>query len=358
MIGKKVIIGLSGGVDSAVSAHLLLQQGFDVRAVFMKNWSEEDFGGPCPWREDLASAKTVADHLRIPLDSWNFEPEFRRRVFQAMIEEYRRGRTPNPDILCNREIKFDLFLERARQQADSVATGHYARTHNGRLYRAIDDTKDQTYFLSAVSSAALKKVLFPIGELRKTDIRRIAKKAGLPNWDREDSVGICFIGEKKMSGFLKKYISDRPGDIVTEDGHVIGQHAGLHHFTIGQRHGFGPLLDPTVMPRALVRPGQPLFVVAKDIERNTLTVASKERVHLFNEKTFAVETPHWIRAPARWPWHGTVKLRYRQDDVACTVDKQEDEWRVTLDMPQRAVTPGQYAVFYDGDECLGSAEIA
>ncbi|MEK7537938.1 MAG: tRNA 2-thiouridine(34) synthase MnmA, partial [Patescibacteria group bacterium] len=201
----KIIIGLSGGVDSAVAALLLQHQGYDVHGVFMKNWSADDFGGPCPWAEDQASAKAVGAHLNIPLVTWNFEREYRDRVFQVMLNEYRQGRTPNPDILCNREIKFSLFLGRALKEASFIATGHYARTKNGKLYKAADGDKDQSYFLAAVTGEALKQTLFPLGELKKPEVRQIAKNAALPNWDRPDSVGICFIGEKNMYDFLAKY---------------------------------------------------------------------------------------------------------------------------------------------------------
>lgn len=299
----------------------------------------------------------VADTLHIPLASWNFEKEYRERVFQAMIAEYRRGRTPNPDILCNREIKFDIFLDHALRQADNIATGHYARTDHGRLYKGIDSEKDQSYFLSAVSSAALEKTFFPIGEMRKSDVRLLAKEAGLPNWDRPDSVGICFVGEKKMTEFLRTYIPDQPGDIITDAGMIIGQHPGIHQFTIGQRHGLGAYCDPRKSIVAGLPSGEPLFVIAKDLEKKTITVAAQSQVSAHRQREIVADHTHWIRRPSVFPWTGTVKLRYRQVDVPCSVAGDGDVLRITLHNAQSAITPGQYAVLYQGDECLGCAVI-
>ncbi len=352
----KVVVGLSGGVDSAVAALLLQRQGYDVRGVFMKNWSEEDFGGPCLWEEDQASATAVAKHLNIPLVTWNFEREYRDRVFQVMLNEYRQGRTPNPDILCNREIKFDLFLRRALKEAPMTATGHYARTKAGRLYKALDSDKDQSYFLAAVTGKALKQTLFPLGELKKSEVRQIAKDAGLPNWDRPDSTGICFIGEKKMIGFLSKYVTAVPGEIVLTNGTVVGKHAGLQFYTIGQRHGFGTGLDQKKIS-SLVGAGQPMFVKAKNMEKNRLIIAPADQPEQLEVKEFIVSEPHWIGDACSFPWSGTAKFRYRQPDVPVTLFPEGDKLRVICQTPQRAITPGQYAVFYQGDECLGSAVI-
>lgn len=354
---KKIIIGLSGGVDSAVAALLLQRQGYDVQAVFMKNWSEDDFGGPCPWAEDQASAEAVAKHLGIPLVTWNFEPEYRDRVFRVMLHEYEHGRTPNPDILCNREIKFDLFLKKALELAPIIATGHYARTKNGKLYKAADNDKDQSYFLAAVSSAALKHTLFPLGNLKKTEVRKIAKEAGLPNWDRPDSVGICFVGEKNMVTFLSKYITWNPGPIVLPTGEEVGQHRGLQFYTIGQRHGFGVDVDQKKLSK-LMKPGQPMFVAEKKTGDNTLVIAPADQPENLETKEFVVTEPHWISYACSFPWTGTAKLRYRQPDVSVTLVPEGQNIRVICQTPQRAVTPGQYAVFYRGEECLGSAVIA
>lgn len=356
MTKSKVIVGISGGVDSAVAALVLQRDGYDVHGVFMKNWSEDDFGGPCPWEEDQASAKAVADHLGIPLVTWNFEKEYREKVFQAMLHEYEQGRTPNPDILCNREIKFSLFLDRALESAPMIATGHYARTKDGRLYKALDDSKDQSYFLSAVTKGALVHTLFPLGELRKTEVRQIAKEANLPNWDRPDSVGICFIGEKKMIEFLSKHMTAVPGDIVLRDGTVVGKHGGLQFYTIGQRHGFGADLDQKKIAQTLGA-GKPMFVCDKNTTLNQLIIAPADKPEEMEVQEFFVTEPHWIRYACSFPWKGMAKFRYRQADVPVTLLPDGKKIRVICETPQRAITPGQYTVFYNGDECVGSAVI-
>lgn len=353
---KTVMVGISGGVDSAVAVLLLQQQGYDVHGVFMKNWSEDDYGGPCPWEEDQASAQAVAKHLEIKLETWNFESEYRDLVFKAMIHEYERGRTPNPDILCNREIKFSLFLNRALKTAPLIATGHYARTSNGRLYKAVDDDKDQSYFLAAITSKALEHTLFPLGDLKKPVVRNIAKEAGLPNWDRPDSTGICFIGEKKMIEFLSKYIPPNPGNIVLSDGTIVGRHSGLQFYTIGQRHGFGAELDQKKIASTL-GPGKAMFIASKNVERNQINIAPAEQTDTLELREFLVSETHWIRYACSFPWTGTAKFRYRQDDVAVMLLPEGDKIRVVCQTPQRAITPGQFAVFYSGDECVGSAVI-
>lgn len=353
---KKIIVGISGGVDSAVAALLLQREGHAVHGVFMKNWSEDDFGGPCPWEEDQASAQAVAEHLKIPLETWNFEKEYRELVFKAMIHEYEQGRTPNPDILCNREIKFSLFLDKALQQAPMIATGHYAITKDGRLFKAKDGSKDQSYFLSAVSGQALAKTLFPLGEMLKGDVRKTAKEAGLPNWDRPDSTGICFIGEKNMIEFLSKYIKPNPGNIVLTDSTVVGRHSGLQFYTIGQRHGFGADLDQKKLG-SIVGPGKPMFIKEKNTATNELIIAPADKSEQLEIKEFLVTEPHWIRQACSFPWSGMAKFRYRQADVPVTLLPEGDKIRVICQEPQRAVTPGQYAVFYNGDECVGSAVI-
>lgn len=353
----KIIVGISGGVDSAVAALLLQRQGYDVQGVFMKNWSEDDFGGPCPWEEDQASAQAVADHLHIPLQTWNFEREYRERVFHVMLHEYEQGRTPNPDILCNREIKFDLFLQRALTEAPVIATGHYARTKDGKLFKALDKDKDQSYFLSAVTKNALQHTRFPLGDLEKKDVRTLAREAGLPNWDRPDSVGICFVGEKNMVEFLSKYITWNPGPIVLSSGEEVGQHRGLQFYTIGQRHGFGVDLDQKKLS-TLMKPGQPMFVTEKRVSANTLVIAPADQPQQLEVKEFLVSEPHWISYACSFPWTGTAKLRYRQADVPITLLPEGKNLRVICATPQRAITPGQYAVFYQGDQCLGSAVMA
>ena len=347
-----VIVGISGGVDSAVAALLLQQQGYNVRGVFMKNWSEDDFGGPCPWQEDQASAQAVADHLGIPLETWNFEREYRDRVFNAMLDEYRAGRTPNPDILCNREIKFKLFFEKARTQSDLIATGHYARTKDGKLLKARDENKDQSYFLAGVSSAALTHTVFPLGDLEKFEVRQMAKEAGLPNWDRPDSVGICFIGEKQMGEWLGKHLELRPGAITLTDGTVVGTHRGFPLYTIGQRHGFGRDIDQALVTKTLGAV-QSLFVKEKNVSTNTIVLAPANQPEDLETKEFLVRDVHWISYACRFPWKGTAKFRYRQPDVDVTLLLEGDRFRVICHQPQRAITPGQYAVFYNKDVCLG-----
>lgn len=353
---SKIIVGISGGVDSAVAALLLQRAGYDVLGVFMKNWSEDDFGGPCPWEEDQASAVAVAEKLGIPLVTWNFEPEYRQLVFKAMLHEYERGRTPNPDILCNREIKFSLFLNQALKEAPLIATGHYARTKDGRLYKALDESKDQSYFLAAVTGKALKQTLFPLGDLKKIEVRKMAQVADLPNWDRPDSTGICFIGEKKMIEFLSKHMTAVPGEIVLPDGTVVGRHGGLPFYTIGQRHGFGADLDQKKLG-SLIGAGKPMFVSGKNTKRNQLVIAPADKPEHLEVKEFFVSEPHWIRYACSFPWSGTAKFRYRQPDVPVTLLPEGDQIRVICQTPQRAITPGQYAVFYNGDECVGSAVI-
>lgn len=348
------MVGLSGGVDSAVAALLLQRQGYEVHAVFMKNWSADDFGGPCPWAEDQRSAQAVADHLRLPLETWNFERQYRDRVFRVMLRDYASGRTPNPDIVCNREIKFSLFLDRAIRQANFVATGHYAQTRDGRLFKAVDRDKDQSYFLAAVPAQALRHVIFPLAQMKKMKVRQLAKEAGLPNWDRPDSTGICFIGEKRMFDFLSRHLSASPGPIKLWGGGVVGQHLGLPFYTIGQRHGYGVQLDHRLLART-IGPSQPVFVAAKETKTNTLFVVPAESPAL-EARELLIDFPHWIHQPAL-PWRGMAKFRYRQPDTPVTLRPAGEKIRVVCQTPQRAITPGQYAVFYGGVECLGSAVI-
>jgi tRNA-specific 2-thiouridylase len=354
MSSPLVILGMSGGVDSSVAAHLLIEQGYRVEGLFMTNW-EEDEEGYCTAADDFQDARKVAEKLGIPLHKVNFAAEYRERVFQYFLDEYRAGRTPNPDVLCNREIKFGVCFEYAmRLGADFIATGHYARVEHSprvRLLKGLDSNKDQSYFLAAVSPAALAKTLFPIGELPKSEVRRIAKSLALPVHDKKDSTGICFIGERPFEDFLAKYLPAQPGTIETSDGEVIGTHRGLMFYTLGQRQGLG-------IGGTRNHPEQPWYVVSKQLARNVLVVGQGQDHPALLSDGLAASQLHWMGAEPAMPLRCTVKVRYRQADQACTLTLVSDGTvDVTFDQPQRAVTPGQFAVFYDGDECLGSGVI-
>lgn len=353
----RVIVGMSGGVDSSVAAYLLIQQGYHVEGLFMKNWDEDDDTEYCTAREDLADAQSVCDRLGITLYSANFAAEYWDNVFEHFLLEYRAGRTPNPDVLCNREIKFKAFLDYALELgADMIATGHYVRKtiHNGgtRLLKGKDSNKDQSYFLCEVSEECLQKSLFPVGELLKEQVRDVARNQDFATHDKKDSTGICFIGERKFNDFLTRYLPAQPGPIHTSDGEKIGQHAGLMYHTIGQRQGLGigGLRDHKEAP---------WYVVDKDLEKNILLVAQGNQNPLLYCSEILAGQPHWInRAQPTLPMRCAAKVRYRQNDQPCAVEEFPDNrLKITFDKPQRAVTPGQYVVFYDGDVCLGGAVI-
>lgn len=352
---KKIIVGLSGGVDSAVSAYLLQQQGHDVEAIFMKNWEGDDTAEFCPATQDMADAQAVCDKLGIQLHMVNFANEYWESVFAYFLAEYRAGRTPNPDILCNKEIKFRAFLDYAKQRgADYIATGHYVRTKQTEndcyLLKGADPLKDQSYFLHALTSAQLAQSIFPVGDLPKTEVREIANKIGLGNANKKDSTGICFIGERKFKTFLNEYLPAQPGNIETLEGEVIGKHDGLMFYTIGQRQGLqiGGQKDKAELP---------WFVAHKDLARNVLIVVQGEHPALLRD-SLIIKLPHWINKEPDYPLHASAKIRYRQNNQACVVTKiDDDHCRVDFDTPQRAVTPGQFAVFYDGDVCLGGGVI-
>lgn len=356
---KKVIVGMSGGVDSSVSAYLLLQQGYQVEGLFMKNWEEDDDSEYCAAAEDLKDAQAVCDKLGIELHTVNFAAEYWDNVFEHFLEEYKSGRTPNPDIMCNKEIKFKAFLQFSAEilNADYIATGHYVRRtaddSNAQMLRGLDQNKDQSYFLYAVNQKQIGQTLFPVGELEKPEVRRIAEQQGLVTADKKDSTGICFIGERKFKDFLQKYLPAQPGDIETPEGEVIGQHEGLMYHTLGQRKGLliGGMKDFN---------DQPWFVVEKDVERNVLIVAQgKNHPLLFSNGLNAAQL-NWVdgKGPQQ-ECKLTVKTRYRQEDIPCTIypNVANGTIRVSFDTPQRAVTPGQSAVFYDGDVCLGGGII-
>ena len=353
----KVIVGMSGGVDSSVAAHLLQQRGFEVEGLFMKNWEEDDGTEYCTAKEDLQDAQAVCDTLGIKLHTANFSAEYWDNVFAHFLNEYEAGRTPNPDVLCNREIKFKAFLEYATELgADYIATGHYVRKQESEtgtyLLKGHDSNKDQSYFLCEVNETCLRQSLFPVGELAKTEVRAIATRLGLSTSDKKDSTGICFIGERKFKDFLEQYIPAKPGIIETIEGEQIGTHAGLMYYTYGQRQGLG---IGGVQNRAQAA----WYVVDKDLKRNVLLVAQgAEHDDLFSSELIAA-APAWINSIApELPLRCTAKIRYRQADQECTVTIAENKMiRVEFELPQRAVTPGQYIVFYEGERCLGGAII-
>ncbi len=353
MPSPRVVLAISGGVDSAVSAVLLQRAGYDVHALFMRNW-DEDEDGYCTAAADLQDARRVCDDLGIPLHTVTFAAEYRNRVFQHFLDELAAGRTPNPDVACNREIKFGVCYEHAmRLGADWFATGHYARMQDGRLLRGLDAGKDQTYFLHTVPGALLARTLFPIGELPKDAVRKLAHERALPVHDKRDSTGICFIGERPFAEFLAHYLPAQPGSIETPEGRRVGTHRGLMYYTLGQRQG----LEVGGVRGAAERPW---YVAAKDLRRNTLVVVQQHDHPLLLCTEFVTEPAHWIAgaAPAG-QFRCTVKTRYRQADQACEVRILPDgRCSVRTDVAQRAVTPGQSAVFYLGDECLGGAVIA
>nr|VFJ98019.1 MAG: tRNA-specific 2-thiouridylase [Candidatus Kentron sp. LFY] len=352
-----VVVALSGGVDSAVCALLLCQRGYDVRALFMKNWEEDDREGYCAAARDLADAEEVCRRLDIPLHTVNFSTEYWDQVFDRSLAEFGMGRTPNPDVLCNREIKFQAFFEHALDLGGHyIATGHYARITRGlygfQLRKGLDPGKDQSYFLYALGQAPLARTLFPVGELPKSEVRRLARHARLPIHDKKDSTGICFIGERPFKAFLGRYIAPSPGDIESPDGKTIGRHDGLAYYTLGQRQGLG------IGGRRDAGSG-PWYVAGKDRERNVL-VAVQGRDHpLLYKSRLVAEQLHWISGtPPRFPLRCRAKIRYRQPDRDCEVmGVGGNSCRVHFRDPQWAITPGQSVVFYRGDECLGGGII-
>ncbi|GAB2705559.1 tRNA 2-thiouridine(34) synthase MnmA [Aliiglaciecola aliphaticivorans] len=355
---KKVIVGMSGGVDSSVAAYLLQQQGYQVEGLFMKNWEEDDSDEYCLAAEDLADAQAVADKLGIELHTINFAAEYWDNVFEYFLEEYRAGRTPNPDIMCNKEIKFKAFLEFAAEDlgADYIATGHYVRREmregHWKMLRGLDSNKDQSYFLYTLGEEHIAKTLFPVGDIEKPEVRKIAEQQDFITHDKKDSTGICFIGERKFKDFLGQYLPAQPGIIETAEGVEIGQHDGLMFHTLGQRKGlhiggkkeFGD---------------EPWYVVDKDVKRNVLIVGQGADHPALYSVGLVANQLHWVdRLGPQQEIRCAVKTRYRQEDIPCIITPLPDgQIKVLFDQPQKAVTPGQSAVFYQQDECLGGGII-
>lgn len=355
---KRVIVGLSGGVDSTVSALLLQQQGYSVQGLFMKNWDDEDEGDYCDSERDFIDVKKICQQLDIPLYPRNFVKEYWDNVFRYFLQEYQAGRTPNPDVMCNKEIKFKVFLQHALALgADYIATGHYAgvekRDGYFRLLKAYDQNKDQTYFLYTLGQEALSHTLFPLNDIDKPEVRRIAEKNQFVNAKKKDSTGICFIGERNFRDFLSRYLPAQPGEMRTPEGQLMGHHQGLMYYTLGQRQGLG-------IGGSHDSSGEPWFVVGKQLESNILIVAQGHNHPWLFSTTLQACQLHWTTGiPPQLPLRCHAKTRYRQPDQACTITAGLDDQRIQVqfDDPQRAVTPGQSVVFYQADECLGGGII-
>ncbi len=352
---ERVIIGMSGGVDSSVAAFLLLAAGYDVHGLFMNNW-QDDEDGYCQAAQDFQDARQVCGELGIPLHKVDFAEEYRERVFAYFLEEIQAGRTPNPDVLCNREIKFGTFREYAmRLGARYIATGHYARVERSasdtRLLKGLDQTKDQSYFLNSVPAKALRDALFPIGEMQKAEVRSIARQQGFDNFDKKDSTGICFIGERHFRRFLENYLPAAPGDIRDPDGELLGRHDGLMYYTLGQRQGLG-------IGGLKGHAETPWYVAHKNLESNTLTVVQGHDHPLLYSNGLRASDSRWIGAPPKNGARLAAKTRYRQKDHPCTITiNDQEKFELVFDDAQRAITPGQYAVIYDGERCLGGGVI-
>ncbi len=342
-MSTKVYVGLSGGVDSSVTAALLKEQGYDVTGVYMKNWSQDLPGFECPWKEDYQDAKRVAVRLGIPFKMYDFETQYRNKVVQYMIDEYQAGRTPNPDIMCNQEVKFKLFLEAALEDgADMIATGHYSRIKDGKLLTAQNLPKDQSYFLYRVTEEALSKSLMPIGDFNsKDDVRELAAKFNLPTAGKKDSQGICFVGKVGIKEFLQQYVTTVPGDIVDQYGRTIGQHEGAIFYTIGQRHGLN------------VGGGLPYYVVGKNMQDNQVFVTSDIDDEKLWQSELNLTDMHWINGEPDLFKEYQVRTRYRAPLVNAKIKKTDGKFKVVLSEDVRAITPGQSTVIYDGETVLG-----
>lgn len=357
MTNKRVVVGLSGGVDSAVSALLLKQAGYDVIGLFMKNWEDDDNDEYCSTRQDFIDAAAAADVLGIDFEAVNFAAEYKDRVFAEFLREYAAGRTPNPDVLCNAEIKFKAFLDHAlKLGAGKIATGHYARVRDNagqmELLKGRDGTKDQSYFLHRLTQVQLARTLFPVGDLKKTEVRELARRAGLPNHAKKDSTGICFIGERPFREFLARYLPKKPGLIVTPQGRRIGQHQGLMYYTIGQRQGLG-------IGGTRNGDGTPWFVADKDMEKNELIVVQGHDHRRLQHQRLSATDASWVAGSVPVASaHYAAKTRYRQADADCTFScATANAFTLDFRSPQWAVTPGQSAVLYQGEVCLGGGVI-
>jgi tRNA-specific 2-thiouridylase len=354
MSKQRIVVGMSGGVDSSVAAWLLKEQGFDVVGLFMKNWEDDDTDEYCTSRQDLVDAVSVAECIGIEIEAVNFSAAYKERVFANFLLEYKAGRTPNPDVLCNAEIKFRAFLDHAiALGAERIATGHYAQVREVggmfQLLKAEDGTKDQSYFLYRLDQAQLSKTLFPLGDRYKRDVRELARRLGLPNPDKKDSTGICFIGERPFREFLMRYLPPEPGDMITPEGRNVGRHAGLTYHTIGQRQGLG-----------IGGAGAPWYVAAKDVARNTLVVVQgHDHPALFSDRLCATQMSWVSGTPPHCHWVYAAKTRYRQADAPCAIARVgAADFEVEFAAPQWAVTPGQSVVIYESRVCLGGGVIA
>lgn len=363
----RVVIGMSGGVDSSVSAWLLKEQGYDVVGLYMKNWEDDDDSEYCSSRQDWLDAASVADVVGVDIEAVNFAAEYKDRVFAEFLREYSAGRTPNPDVLCNAEIKFKAFLDHAMGLgADFIATGHYARvrhidTPGGRqqsqLLKAIDSSKDQSYFLHRLNQQQLSRTIFPLGEIEKTKVREIAQQIGLPNATKKDSTGICFIGERPFREFLNRYLPTKPGPMLSADGNYLGEHVGLSFYTLGQRKGLG--IGGVSGQQRSDGTADAWYVARKDLESNTLHVVQGHDHPWLLAKQLQAQDASWVAGSAPEPGSYSAKTRYRQADSACNLaDMHDDSFLLEFEQNQWAVTPGQSAVLYDGDVCLGGGVIS
>jgi len=348
---NKVLVGMSGGVDSSVSAFILKKKGYEVHGLFMKNWDDDDGTPYCSIKEDFMDAAFVADQLEIPLFEVNFAKEYKEKVFSYFLEELKKGRTPNPDILCNKEIKFKKFYDYALSKGyDYIATGHYAKTNEDKLYKAMDTNKDQTYFLHAIDKDVLKRTLFPVGSMDKEQVRQIARENSLITSDKKDSTGICFIGERPFPDFISNYVSEKIGKIVDENGNELGEHKGLQYYTLGQRQGIG-------IGGQKGNNNEPWYVAGKDMDTNTLVVVQGNDNPLLFSRELITRNLYLLNEDIEQKFNGAAKVRYRQEDQKCEIEILEGKIQIRFEKPQRAVTPGQSVVIYKNNECLGGGEI-